>query len=291
MLPIGLQYIMSDEEILELENEILQSTATTSHSSLSGALGELKSSAFYNEAKLMPTSEEQGSSIGASRSKPTGIGGPILVNQRQRGNPLLQHIRRAAWQYEESILADYVPSATTGILFLSLRYHSLNPDYIHDRLKLIAKQYDLRVLLVQVDCPDPHHALKSLTRICLLADMTLMLAWSAEEAGRIVETYKIFESKPPDMIMEKVESDPYSKVVSALTSLRPVNRSDAITLLSTFGPIDKVVKSKLEELELCPGLGPQKAAKLYSSLHQTFLKTSVNKKKDSANTVLSDEQK
>jgi DNA excision repair protein ERCC-1 len=44
--------------------------------------------------------------------------------------------------------------------------------------------------------------------------MTLMLAWSAEEAGRIVETYKIFENKPPDMIMEKVESDPHSKVIN-----------------------------------------------------------------------------
>jgi DNA excision repair protein ERCC-1 len=40
-----------------------------------------------------------------------------------------------------------------------------------------------------------------------------MLAWSAEEAGRIVETYKIFENKPPDMIMEKQEGSPYQKVL------------------------------------------------------------------------------
>lgn len=39
-----------------------------------------------------------------------------------------------------------------------------------------------------------------------------MLAWSAEEAGRIIETYKIFQNKPPDMIMEKQESDPRLKV-------------------------------------------------------------------------------
>lgn len=42
--------------------------------------------------------------------------------------------------------------------------------------------------------------------------MTLLLAWSAEEAGRIVETYKIFERKPPDLIMEKQESNSLSKV-------------------------------------------------------------------------------
>lgn len=33
-----------------------------------------------------------------------------------------------------------------------------------------------------------------------------MLAWNAEDAGKIIETYKIFEKKPPDMIMEKNET-------------------------------------------------------------------------------------
>jgi DNA excision repair protein ERCC-1 len=33
--------------------------------------------------------------------------------------------------------------------------------------------------------------------------MTLMLAWNEVEAGRILETYKLYENKPPDMIMEK----------------------------------------------------------------------------------------
>ena len=32
-----------------------------------------------------------------------------------------------------------------------MRYHSLNPDYIHERLKKMAGMYDLRVLLVQAD--------------------------------------------------------------------------------------------------------------------------------------------
>lgn len=36
-------------------------------------------------------------------------------------------------------------------LALSLRYHNLNPNYIHDRLKLLGQTFTLRVLLVQVD--------------------------------------------------------------------------------------------------------------------------------------------
>lgn len=59
---------------------------------------------------------------------------------------------------------------------------------------------------------DPHHSLKHITRVCLLTDMTLMLAWSAEEAGKIIEMYKIYEHKPPDLIMEKSDSDPHVKV-------------------------------------------------------------------------------
>ena len=36
---------------------------------------------------------------------------------------------------------------------------------------------------------------------------------SQEEAGRYLETYKSFEYKPPDMIMEKVQDDYLSRVI------------------------------------------------------------------------------
>ena len=65
---------------------------------------------------------------------------------------------------------------------------------------------------LQIDLKDPHSVLKNLTRICLLTDMTLMLAWSPEESAKIIENYKIFENKPPDKIMEKIENDPHQKV-------------------------------------------------------------------------------
>lgn len=40
-----------------------------------------------------------------------------------------------------------------------------------------------------------------------------MLAWSPEESAKIIENYKIYENKPPDRIMEKIENDPHQKVV------------------------------------------------------------------------------
>lgn len=97
-------------------------------------------------------------------------------------------------------------------MFLSIRYHNLKPDYLSERLKKLGKNYQLRVLLVHVDNKEPHNALKHLTRICLLADLTLMLAWSSEEAGKIIETYKMYENAPAEKIQEKPETDSNLKV-------------------------------------------------------------------------------
>jgi len=43
--------------------------------------------------------------------------------------------------------------------------------------------------------------------------MTIMLAWNAEDAGKIIETYKIYENKPPDDIMERCNTAPHQKVI------------------------------------------------------------------------------
>ncbi|KAM9804935.1 DNA excision repair protein ERCC-1 [Neosynchiropus ocellatus] len=209
--------------------------------------------------------------------KPVGFGSSIIVSPRQRGNPILKFVRSVPWEFGE-VVPDYVLGQTTCALFLSLRYHNLNPNYIHDRLKQLGQTFTLRVLLVQVDVKDPHHALKELARICIMADCTLILAWSPEEAGRYLETYKSYEKKPADLLKEQVEKDYLSKVTDCLTTVKSINKTDAITLLSTFSSIDGIMSASKEDLVLCPGLGPQKARRLHDVLHKPFLKS---KTKDS----------
>lgn len=75
----------------------------------------------------------------------------ILVNTKQKGNPLLKSINNIPWEFDESIVPDYVVGKTACVLFLSIRYHQLKPDYIQERLKMLGKMYELRILLVQVD--------------------------------------------------------------------------------------------------------------------------------------------
>ncbi|XP_030797829.1 DNA excision repair protein ERCC-1 isoform X2 [Rhinopithecus roxellana] len=188
-----------------------------------------------------------------------------------RGNPVLKFVRNVPWEFGD-VIPDYVLGQSTCALFLSLRYHNLHPDYIHGRLQSLGKNFALRVLLIQVDVKDPQQALKELAKMCILADCTLILAWSPEEAGRYLETYKAYEQKPADLLMEKLEQDFVSRVTECLTTVKSVNKTDSQTLLATFGSLEQLIAASREDLALCPGLGPQKARRLFDVLHEPFLK-------------------
>jgi len=217
--------------------------------------------------------------------KPSGpkISGSIHVSSRQKGNPLLKSIRKVPWEFVDGLIPDYTLGASCVAMYLSVRYHTLNPNYILDRIKSLGQGHRLRVLLVQVDVKEPHHVLSQLMRIAILSEMTLMLAWSHEEAASILETYKLFENKPPDMIMEKSGTEPHEKLIEALTSVKSVNKTDAVTLLGTFKTLSEIVKASPEDLALCPGVGPNKAKKLHKVLHESFRRNAdISKKPQNA---------
>ena len=199
----------------------------------------------------------------------------VLVNQRQKGNPVLKFFRNVPWEYGD-IIPDYVMGQRICALFLSIRYHNFNPEYIHERLKQLGNRYEVRILLVQVDVRDPHKTLKELTKIAILAGCTLMLAWSPEEAARYIEMYKIYENKPPDALQGQASTDYLSKLTDCLTSVKSVNRTDTVTLLSTFESLENIITASQDDIALCPGFGPQKAKRLHEAFHLPFL---INKKK------------
>uniref|UniRef100_A0A3Q4HP56 DNA excision repair protein ERCC-1 n=1 Tax=Neolamprologus brichardi TaxID=32507 RepID=A0A3Q4HP56_NEOBR len=205
---------------------------------------------------------EPGTSFGP---KPVGSGSSIIVSPRQRGNPILKFVRSVPWEFGD-VVPDYVLGQTTCALFLSLRYHNLNPNYIHDRLKQLGHTFTLRVLLVQVDVVS-----KDALYQTLLVFLNVFCC-------RYLETYKSYEKKPADMLKEQVEKDYLSKVTDCLTTVKSINKTDAITLLSAFSSVEGIVSASKEDLVVCPGLGPQKARRLFDVLHKPFLKA---KTKDS----------
>nr|CAH8869160.1 unnamed protein product [Trichobilharzia regenti] len=162
-------------------------------------------------------------------------GNAILVNQRQRGNAVLKQIRNVAWEYAD-VEPDFVVGRNNCVYFLSLRYHNLNSEYIFERLRQTKQRYQLSVLLVQVDVPDPYYPLKELCKICWTERLTLMLAWSVEEAARYLEAYKALENKPPDSLMAESnnQSDYAVQFTDFLTSVRRITKADAVSAMTKF---------------------------------------------------------
>ncbi|KAL7747115.1 ssDNA endonuclease and repair protein rad10 [Sorochytrium milnesiophthora] len=193
----------------------------------------------------------------------------IVVNGRQRGNPVLDLIRNVPWEYGD-IVPDYVVGLTTCILFLSLKYHRLHPEYIYHRIQQLGSQFLLRVVLTLVDIDDHQPTVRELTKVTVVNGYTMVLAWSKEEAARYIETYKQFEHKPPDLIKSRVNDDYATRLSDVLTQVRRVNKTDVLTLSSNFGSLKKVVDASETELAMCPGFGERKAKQLHEAFRAPF---------------------
>ncbi|KAI9012046.1 restriction endonuclease type II-like protein [Phycomyces nitens] len=198
-------------------------------------------------------------------------GGSIIVNTSQQENPLLKHIRNVAWELDSTIKPDYVVGKTTGVLYLSLRYHRLHPEYIYDRMSKLANAYVLKVLLVFVDIDNYSEPLRELNCAVISHNFTLMLSWSLEEAGRYLETYKYFENKSSDLLRERVVDDYQIKMTDCLTNVTSVNKTDTITLLTNFESFKGITKASTEALSMCAGFGDQKVKRLQNALRQPFM--------------------
>ncbi|KAJ2700775.1 hypothetical protein FB645_004864 [Coemansia sp. IMI 203386] len=195
----------------------------------------------------------------------------VLVNDVQRGNPLLACIRNVRWSYSKEILSDFVVGRFACVLFLSIKYHRLHPEYIDKRISALGKSFRVRVLLVHVDTEDSKLPLREINRSALLGDMTMLLAWSLEEAGRYIESLKMFENRQPDIIKERVEDSHMARMNNALTSVRSVNKTDVLTLSSNFGSFTSIANATVDEFNMCPGFGDQKAQRLFKAFNEPFI--------------------
>ena len=200
-----------------------------------------------------------------SRQTPSAI----LVSTRQKGNPILNHIRSLPWEYSD-IQCDYVLGATTCALFLSLKYHRLHPEYIYSRIRALGKSYNLRVLLTMVDITNHEEALKELSKTSMINNLTLILCWSAQEAGRYLELFKSYEHASPASIRAHQAESYKESLTEFVTTPRSINKTDAASLISNFGTLRAAVNAQPEELSLVPGWGEKKVKVWCSTMRENF---------------------
>ncbi|KAH8049074.1 hypothetical protein JL722_12074 [Aureococcus anophagefferens] len=158
----------------------------------------------------------------------------LLVSERQRGNPLLKHLRNVAWRFEKKLVPDYVVGEKHCAVFISIRYHLLKPSYLSRRLaELKAETWRLRVLLCHVDLDDAAKALHELNVLAVKAECTLILGHSDRECARYLECFKAYERNSAACIKDKVDGTHHAQLADALTTIKPVNKTD----VATRGPL------------------------------------------------------
>ncbi|KAF2088753.1 mating-type switching protein swi10 [Saccharata proteae CBS 121410] len=200
-----------------------------------------------------------------SRSGPHSI----LVSPRQKGNPILNSIRAMPWEYSD-IPADYVLGTTTCALFLSLKYHRLHPEYIYSRIRQLAGKYNLRIILTMVDITNHEESLKELSKTSVINNVTIILCWSAQEAGRYLELFKTYEHAAPTSIRAHQSTSFADKLVEFITVPRSINKTDAVGLVSNFGSIRTAVNARPEEVALVAGWGEKKVQRWCNTVREPF---------------------
>lgn len=193
----------------------------------------------------------------------------ILVSAKQKGNPTLNHISLLPWEYAD-IPADYVIGNTTCALFLSLRYHRLHPEYIYTRIKGLRGKYNLRIMLTMVDIPDHEDCLKELSKTSLVNNFTLILCWSAAEAAHYLELYKSSENASPNAIRSQQAQSYEESLIEFVTVPRSINKSDAASLISTFGSLQNAVNAQPEQISMVPGWGEKKVQQWCKAVQEEF---------------------
>ncbi|KAG6113514.1 hypothetical protein E4U14_001716 [Claviceps sp. LM454 group G7] len=196
-------------------------------------------------------------------------GSTILVSPRQRGNPILTSIRSIPWEYSD-IPADFVLGLTTCALFLSLKYHRLHPEYIYTRIRNLQGKYDLRILLTMVDIPNHEDALRELSKTSVVNNVTIILCWSAAEAGRYLELYKSYETASFTSIRGQQASSYADRLVEFVTVPRSLNKSDAVALVASFGSLKNAINAEQEQLSMISGWGGVKVKRWTAAIEEPF---------------------
>lgn len=200
----------------------------------------------------------------------------------------MKYIRNVHWQYDSpddgGILTggpDYLLGSTTAAVFISLRYHLLNPEYVYGRMKGVkawlreargdaGARVRGKLIVVQVDTEDSQVPLAQITKAAIHNEFTVFCGFSAGECARYLETFKSYENKPAEAIKKDLGGDYAGRATSVLTGVRGVNTTDVKTLLSDGRCLADVMGMDDKGLEGLPGVGPTKARRLYDAFSKGF---------------------
>merc|ERR1712062_719558 len=128
-----------------------------------------------------------------------------------------------------------------------------------------------RVVLCRVDIDHPDEPLEQVTLCAFHAEFSLLLAWSDAEAAAYLETLHKCQNKGTEPLMGRLaEGDHRSRLTEALTTVKGINKTDAVALATRFGSFQGIAAASEDELHKCPGIGDKKVRQLHKVFHTPF---------------------
>ncbi|KAI5302315.1 rRNA-processing protein sof1, partial [Ascosphaera pollenicola] len=135
---------------------------------------------------------------------------------------------------------------------------------------LLGGKYNLRLLLTMVDIPNHEDSLKELSKTSIINDLTLILCWSAAEAGHYLELFKACEHAQPTAIRTQQAQSYKESLEDFVTTPRAINKSDAASLISTFGTLRNAINAQPEQIVTVPGWGDRKVKQWCHAVEEDF---------------------
>jgi len=197
-------------------------------------------------------------------------GRTIVAAKRQQGNPILAFIQSTGVEFVD-LVPDYLAGPDIAVLFISLRFHRLHPEYLEQRLQHIKGRYRVKVLLCRVDVEHPDELLQQVTLAAFHGELSLLLAWTDQEGAAYLETLHRCQNKGAETLMGKLtDGDHTARLSEVLTSIKGVNRTDARSLTTEFGSLAKMATASEGALQKCHGIGTKKVKQLHRVFHEPF---------------------
>ncbi|OCF56284.1 DNA excision repair protein ERCC-1 [Kwoniella mangroviensis CBS 10435] len=213
---------------------------------------------------------QAGPSTSRPINRPAAGKNSIIYNSVQKRNPVLGSIKNVSVEIGD-IVADYQVGAHNGVLFLSLKYHRLHPEYIHQRIEKMKGNYNLRIILVLCDVAEHQQSLRELNKIAIINEYTVFVAWSNDEIAQYLTCFKSFEHKSADSLKERIQQTYHDQLQHVLTSGRKVNKTDADNLAAQFGSFANISRQPSKILSNVKGLGATKVTSLVDAFNKPFL--------------------
>lgn len=121
-----------------------------------------------------------------------------------------------------------------------------------------------------VDIPNHEESLKELSKTSIINNLTLILCWSAPEAAHYLELFKSSENAQPTAIRTQQAQSYKESLVEFVTTPRNINKSDAASLISTFGSLQNAINAQPEQISAVPGWGERKVRQWCNAVREDF---------------------